>query len=192
MPAKGYNQHTGIKGNTYIDLQDGTSQIVLTQGQVTLIDTDKVEFCKQYTWFARWSKGKAQFLAVTNFRKPDGKQTALYLSEFLLGRFPYQSKRDGLVCDHRNNISLDNRLVNLQVCSQRENISKERKPSYGAGLTGAYWHQKQRKWRSNISDLHINGGKILSLGTFSTEREAHEAYLYARDVLNAMLPLLRK
>jgi hypothetical protein len=82
-------------------------------------------------------------------------------------------KPDGThkICiDHINNNKLDNRLVNLQLITNRENTSKDKK-----GGTSKYVGVRSsaiNKWRAEI---YING-KTKNLGTFTDEYEAHLAY----------------
>ena len=78
---------------------------------------------------------------------------------------------DGLICDHVNNNPLDNRLSNLQLISQRENASKDKK-NCSSIYTGVVWIQDRKKWRANIS---INQ-KLKHLGYFTNELEASNAY----------------
>lgn len=83
-----------------------------------------------------------------------------------------------LVVDHKNNIRHDNRLVNLDVITNRENCSKEVKGK--SDLLGATWCNTQRKWKSQIRYK----GKRIYVGSFNTDVEAHEAY---KNKLNELL-----
>ena len=76
-----------------------------------------------------------------------------------------------LVVDHINNIGTDNCLENLQVITQRENLSKDKKKEDGK-YTGAYLDKKLKKWRSLI---YLNG-KLRHLGLYESELEASNAY----------------
>jgi ribosomal protein L15E len=59
-----------------------------------------------------------------------------------------------IVVDHiDNNIKTDNRLENLQLITQRENVSKDIKNT-SSKYIGVCWHKKAKKWRSSIQ---ING-----------------------------------
>jgi hypothetical protein len=99
-------------------------------------------------------------------------------------------KPDGtnkIVVDHINNNKLDNRLVNLQLISQRENSSKDKK-----GGTSKYVGVRSsaiNKWRAEI---YING-KTKNLGYFTDEHEAHLVYqkalkMYHEGDLSFMKP----
>ena len=75
------------------------------------------------------------------------------------------------VVDHINNIKTDDRLENLQVITQRENCSKDKKNGTSK-YTGVSWNKKDKKWQSGIK---INGISI-NLGYFNNEEEASKAY----------------
>ena len=74
------------------------------------------------------------------------------------------------VVDHINNIKTDNRVENLQLITNRENCSKDKKGS--SIYTGVNWCKRERRWMSYIS---INKKKVF-LGRFTDELEASNAY----------------
>jgi hypothetical protein len=76
-----------------------------------------------------------------------------------------------LVVDHKDNNPLNDRLYNLQVISQRQNMSKEKRGS--SKYTGVCWAKSLDKWKSYI---YING-KLKHLGYFTDEKEASQAYI---------------
>ena len=84
-----------------------------------------------------------------------------------------------LVVDHINNIKTDNRVENLQIITNRENCSKDKKEGTSK-YVGVCLYNKNNKWRSKI---YING-KRKHLGMFNTELEAHLAYQNALKELN--------
>tara|TARA_R110000823_G_scaffold84258_1_gene189647 strand:+ start:400 stop:897 length:498 start_codon:yes stop_codon:yes gene_type:complete len=76
-----------------------------------------------------------------------------------------------LVVDHIDNNPLNNRLDNLQVITQRENMSKDRDGGTSK-YTGVCWNNHAKKWQARI---HIDGkGKYL--GIFHCELAASSAY----------------
>ena len=77
----------------------------------------------------------------------------------------------GLIVDHMNGDRSDNRLDNLQLITQRENCSKDRK-GYSSKYTGVGWHKAASKW---VARIRING-KNKQLGCFTDELEASKAY----------------
>jgi hypothetical protein len=75
-----------------------------------------------------------------------------------------------LVVDHIDNNPLNNNLDNLQVISNRDNLSKDKKGF--SKYTGVSFKKDINKWQSRIC---ING-KSNYLGVFKTELEASNAY----------------
>lgn len=75
-----------------------------------------------------------------------------------------------IIVDHISNDKLNNKLSNLQLISQRENTSKDKKGS--SKYTGVCWHKTINKWTASIN---ING-KQRYLGSFINEIEASNAY----------------
>jgi hypothetical protein len=77
------------------------------------------------------------------------------------------------VVDHINRDKLDNKVSNLQVISQRENIVKDTdKENTSSKYIGVSYQKSRNLWTSRIC---ING-KSKWIGRFKTEYEAHLAY----------------
>ena len=75
-----------------------------------------------------------------------------------------------MVVDHIDTNKLNNKLYNLQVITNRENLSKDRKGT--SKYTGVFLAKGRDKWRAAIN---ING-KRKHLGCFFNEKEASQAY----------------
>jgi hypothetical protein len=83
-------------------------------------------------------------------------------------------KSDGtykIVIDHINNNKLDNRVVNLQLISQRENSSKDKKDGTSQ-YVGVSWNKSRNKW---VVFIKIDN-KNKNLGYFIDEYLAHLEY----------------
>ena len=76
----------------------------------------------------------------------------------------------GLVIDHIDNDKLNNRVDNLQLVTNRENSSKDRKGS--SKYVGVSWNNAASKWIANIGIK----GRTKHIGYFTDEEEAKEAY----------------
>jgi hypothetical protein len=125
----------------------------------------------------KWEKEKILKQGKTKFGYPQIcltiKLKKTYPIHKLVAIVFLNNKTDGtqkIVIDHINNNKLDNRLENLQLISQRENSSKDRK-NKTSKYTGVCWDKNRNKW---ISSIYINGKRIR--GRYNTELEAYEAY----------------
>jgi hypothetical protein len=74
------------------------------------------------------------------------------------------------VVDHKNNNPLDNRLKNLQIITNRENCTKDKKRDLPTGV--GFLPKRKKSYNSRIN---ING-KLVCLGYYKTPEEASEAY----------------
>ena len=108
----------------------------------------------------------------------DGKREQfnihILVAMVFLGHVPDGHK---IVVDHIDNNKLNNRVSNLQLISQRENSSKDKKNGTSK-YVGVTWNKDRDKWVSRIT---ING-KFKYLGYFTSEEEAHEAYQNALKI----------
>jgi len=75
-----------------------------------------------------------------------------------------------LVVDHIDNNPLNDRLYNLQVITQRQNCSKDKRGT--SKYTGVTWDKKANKWKAHIRIKQ----KLKYLGYYKKEQEAAQAY----------------
>lgn len=101
------------------------------------------------------------------FHRIPGHGHKVQLHRILAGAFP------GEVVDHINGDTLDNRLVNLRVCTNAENIRNSRKrASSGSSYKGVSRIKGTERWRAQIM---VNGRKM-NLGSFRDEQAAARRY----------------
>jgi hypothetical protein len=96
------------------------------------------------------------------------KRVHSLVSEAFLNHVPCGMK---LVIDHINGDKHDNRVDNLQIVSQRENISKMN-GKFSSKYIGVSWDKKANKWTAKIM---INK-KNYHLGVFNCELAASQVY----------------
>jgi hypothetical protein len=107
-------------------------------------------------------------LSLTKDNKRKTKKVHQLVAIAFLNHNPSDKK---YVVDHINNIKTDNRLVNLQLISQRENVSKD-KTKTTSKYTGVCWDKQKMKFKASI---RINS-KSKHLGMFNCQIEASNAY----------------
>jgi len=133
---------------------DGTVTIPLTKGYKTIIDAADLPKVQRHSWAAKTSPDAPPY-AVSNI---DGRITKMHQ---VLIDIP-----EGMVCDHIDGDSLNNRRSNLRVCTHQENNfnTKIRKGRRFKGVT---------MLPSGRYHVRVAGE---SIGTFDTEEEAAGAY----------------
>jgi hypothetical protein len=89
-----------------------------------------------------------------------------------------QSKYE-MVVDHIDNNSKNNNADNLQIITQRENASKDRK-GYTSNYVGVYWAKSCSRW---VVQMHING-KNTHLGQFKCQLKAALKYQETLKTIN--------
>lgn len=90
--------------------------------------------------------------------------------ELLNGEIP-----EGLCIDHINRDRSDNRIENLRLVTISEN-------GFNRGAKGYHWNSSEKKWKAAI---RLNG-VTTHLGYFSSEDDARQAYLKAKNEQHAL------
>lgn len=150
------------KINEYRVCADGCVEIFLynRMGKViatTIINEHNLELCVNYKWHI--TNGYAS--AIIN-----GALT--YLHRLLLNATNEET------VDHINRNCLDNRIENLRICSQEQNLWNSKKPSHNtSGYKGVCFDKSRNKWVAQISIKNVT--KLI--GRFSTKEEAYAAYV---------------
>jgi hypothetical protein len=139
---------------------------------------------KLYRFGTKFSGFEGQWIEV-NISKPnesDGYVVIRYKGKsrkahrIIYGLFHKIDVDPTLKIDHINGVRHDNRPENLRLGTNRDN-DNNRKIHREGKLVGCNYVKQNNKWRATI---HING-KRKHLGYFSSEQEAHDAYLRAKQ-----------
>jgi hypothetical protein len=118
-----------------------------------LMDSKYYDLIKNY----KWSLGTDNYI----ISKPGRKS-------FKIHRLITNAPR-GMVVDHINHNPLDNRLENLRVCTNQENMRNRGLVSNNtSGYTGVCWVKASCKWIARITV----SGKLMTLGTYSDINDA--------------------
>ena len=79
---------------------------------------------------------------------------------------------DGVLVDHRNLDTLDNRKHNLRACTHRENLcNRDLQSNNTSGVSGVSWKKNRRTWNARIKYY----GKEIHLGAYRSFKEAVQA-----------------
>ena len=140
--------------------------ISTSRGCVTKVDDDDYEWASRIRWVAVNSKDYHGFYA----KNSDG----VALHRLVLERSLGKSALRGKLVDHINNDPLDNRKINLRLCSSCENSWNKRKVSqaFTSKYKGVGWVERDGAYRARI----MVRGKSFLLGHFRSEVEAANAY----------------
>jgi len=78
--------------------------------------------------------------------------------------------------DHINRDTFDNRLCNLRLATNSQNMANARMPiTNKSGKKGVSWHARGMKWQAHVKVRCISR----YLGLFNTVEEAHASYCQA-------------
>lgn len=152
-------ERTTMDSNEYV-VNGNVTEIILydksyNESGRALIDTKFIDIAKEYKWCI-----SNNYVA----HSCNGKTTKLHR---LVTNAP-----DGLVVDHINHNPLDNRLSNLRVCTQSENMCNTvNRSDNTSGYKGVYWDKSRGLWMASIQVKN----KSKHLGRFPDINDAIEA-----------------
>ena len=121
------------------------------------------------------SDGK--YLQVTLFKNKKSKTYPVH-KLVAVAFLNHQPNGHFVIIDHINNIQTDNRAENLQIISQRQNCSKDKK-GYSSKFVGVYQDKKSKRFYSRI---RFKKNRFY-LGSFLREEDAYQAYLQKLEEL---------
>lgn len=109
--------------------------IHLTKGKKTIIDIKDYFRVKQYKWRAQLSNG--YYYACCNIIDKNGEIQKIYLAHFIINFDNNLPENTGLVVDHKNRNTLDNRSRNLRVVTfQINSLNQSPKEDSKTGVVG--------------------------------------------------------
>ncbi len=141
-------------------------RIYLGEGEWTILDQQDYYRYREFKWFI---KGNGSKLYVLRSFKIGPKKTKMIAMHREIMNAP-----KGLVVDHKNGESLDNRRANLRLATQAQNIQNRQKTKSktSSKFLGVYYDRRTEMWAAKIKC----NGKHIWLGRFKTEIEAARAY----------------
>ena len=153
-----------INGKNTYTIDGDITWIELTQGKYGIIDTEDIHL----TWPYRWSAFRSRkTFYVTRTEHIKYKSITIRLHREIL-----KSPKNHLT-DHKNHNGLDNRKLNLRMCTIKQNSQHRQKTSDDefspyVGVYKVHVHRPPYKW---IASINPNGKKV-HLGTYDTIEEA--------------------
>lgn len=137
----------------------GHAFVHLTQAAVALIDVEDAARVAESKWCLKGRRRHERYAVSVR----DGKREHMHRL--------IACDRPGLLVDHANGDTLDNRKSNLRHCNTRQNRANTRRwVGKKSRFKGTQLHRG--KWRARIEI----GGKVRCFGPFDTEEEAAGAY----------------
>lgn len=137
-------------------------EILLTHGQVALIDDEDYEIVSSYTWAAHWMPHANTYYATAH----NGSKTVL-MHSLILGTVPPTQ------VDHEDHNGCNNQRANIRVCSGSQNRANSRKLApASSSYKGVTWDKTNQNWSVRIGKDY----KRITVGRFDNEVDAARAY----------------
>lgn len=152
--------------------------VTSTKGFVILVSMEDVEALCGFNWCTLISGNRP--IALRHDRSKTPKN--VYISRQIMA--PDQ----GMVVDHINGNTMDNRRENLRVCTVAENVRNKRKFRGTSKFKGVCWDKSRGKW---LAIIGLNG-KQKNLGRFKQEFDAAKAYDNAAEVMHGKFAATNK
>lgn len=149
--------------------------IPLSKGYFATVDDSDAEFISQWKW-STYGGGERRPYAGRRQRQADGSYK-LVLMHRAINQTP-----DGLVTDHIDGDSLNNRRANLRSATVLQNQMNKSPNRGGSSPLKGVWRdggaRNRKPWRAGI---RIDG-RMKYLGRFETQEEGAEAYAEAARI----------
>lgn len=153
-------------------------KIPLTNGYFALVDNHWFDYLNQFSWRARVAPHGVYAV------RSDGHHGTIFMQWAILPR------RFGLLIDHKNRNTLDNRRRNLRyaTATQSQGNTGRKRVTPTSKYKGVTWNKQKQKWLCRIG----HNWKMLFLGWFYKEEQAAKAYNRAAKHLFGKFACLNK
>ena len=140
-------------------------KIYLDEGKWTILDQQDYYRLGNFKWHVTGTNSR--FYAVRSIKVDNTHTTRMYLHREIM------NAPKGLVVDHKDGNSFDNRRANLRLATRSQNsCNKRKRANTSSRFIGVYWDKAKRKWVARIKYQ----GKSRMLGNFVNEIDAAKAY----------------
>ena len=148
---------TNKKYNEY-EVCGDVAYLKTSNGDIIKVDLEDLDKINNYCW-SKNSVGYAQAREI-------GKDSIVLMHRIIM------SPSNKELVDHINHDKLDNRKLNLRVCSQSDNMANQIiSKTNTTGFKGVYWDDNRNKWVSQIGYKNKN----IYLGRYDNKQDAIEA-----------------
>lgn len=137
----------------------------------TKIDKECLEEIKKYKVYIREQKNKQYAIVSDNLHS----NKKYFLHRILMNLKDVRYNLN-IAIDHINGDSLDNRISNLRICAQEDNMKNIRKLNH---IVGVSWLKVNKKWTARI----MHNYKGIHLGNYNSYEEAVLARIKAEQEL---------
>lgn len=134
-----------------------------------IVDAEDYEHLSQWAWkLTNGAATRTQHVGTVGDWREGKRRDKTILMHRLVMNTP-----DGMDTDHINRNPLDNRKVNLRVCTHAENRRNNKRYSSNThGYKGVYWNSDKKKWYAQIRFMN----KSYTLAVFDSKVEAAKEY----------------
>ncbi len=140
--------------------------IELTQGKRAIVDDEDFERINRWKWFANKMRDGTYYAGRTKIFA-DGSKLHLKMHRIIM------NAPRSVQVDHRDHDTLDNRKLNMRLCTSAQNAANRRPGNNGSSkYKGVSWWKRGEKWQSYIKHNY----KKRWLGYFVNEIDAARAY----------------
>lgn len=154
-----------MKNKYFID--GDIANIDIGHGKFARVNVCDLDLISDYDW--RLLKAPRNFYCIANKRVSKGRFVTVHMHRIIT------NAPKGMQVDHIDSDGLNNTGSNIRVVTVSQNQMNKKRHKDKFGLKGAYYHARDNRWLSSICVDY----KIIYLGCFKTEIEAHEAYCEA-------------
>lgn len=132
----------------------------------TKVDLEFLPDIKKHKIYIRKS-GIKEYAAFSGIENEEGSGKKYFVHRYIMHLHDKKYNIDEVV-DHINGDSLDNRISNLRVCTQKENSYNNRGTKLNQKIKGVNWLKVNKKWTARI----MHNYKNIHLGNYFTYAEA--------------------
>lgn len=157
-------------------LEDGTIQIQLTKGYITLVDPIDADLA-EFNWYAVVGSTGTVY-AARNTATGKYNQTRLHMHRILLSRMLERDLLPEEQVDHKNGDGMDNHRSNLRLADKfTNNRNQGLQKNNKSGVIGVSWLPDASRWHALI----FLNGKNKNLGYYVDLEDARVARRSAED-----------